>query len=266
MHLDVRKNFEEKVSYVARNLNGMVVDDQATFLVVDCGLPSDTFNVIVLRDLRVSAEMQASCDRFISKGFPFAVWGWESAINNADLSHLTQQGLVHTETHRAMYADLSSMQLASLPVEGLEIKQATTAGDLLYFGEVISDLFGDSSEGRQVLTYFEHLCSYPLSMFPDLRYYVGTFQGKAVAIGTLFVGSQTVGIYDIVTHDDYRRRGIGSAMFQRLLKDALTTNRRFAVLQASPDGLGIYLKAGFKVTGDVLTFERRDIVLNINTK
>jgi hypothetical protein len=49
-------------------------------------------------------------------------------------------------------------------------------------------------------------------MFPAMRYYLGTFHGKVVAIGTLFVGTQTVGIYDIVTHNDYRRRGIGSAI------------------------------------------------------
>ncbi len=54
MHLDVCKNFEEKVSYVARRINGMVVDDQINFLSVDCGLPSDTFNVMVVRDLPVS--------------------------------------------------------------------------------------------------------------------------------------------------------------------------------------------------------------------
>jgi ribosomal protein S18 acetylase RimI-like enzyme len=88
-------------------------------------------------------------------------------------------------------------------------------------------------------------------------YALGTFHGKIVTIGTLFVGSQSVGIYDLVTHDDYRRRGIGSAMFEQLLKDARASNRRFAVLQASSDGLGIYLRAGFRITGDVLTFEVR---------
>jgi ribosomal protein S18 acetylase RimI-like enzyme len=257
MHLDVRKNFEEKVSYVARRLNGMMVDDQSNFLSVDCGLPSDTFNVIVVRDLRVMDPVLASVDRFISKGFPFAVWYWESDIDKSDISYLVQHGLVHTETHKAMYADLSQIQIVPLHVEGLEIKQVMTDSDMLHFGEVIAALFGDSSEGRQVFTYFQRLCTYPLSMFPDMRYYLGTFRGKVVAIGTLFVGSQTVGIYDIVTHNDYRRRGIGNAMFQYLLKEANASNRRFAVLQASNDGLGIYLKAGFRMTGDVLTFEVR---------
>lgn len=34
MHLDVRKNFEEKVSYVARSINGMTVDDQISCMVL----------------------------------------------------------------------------------------------------------------------------------------------------------------------------------------------------------------------------------------
>ena len=255
MHLDVRKNFEEKVSYVARRLSGMRVDDQSPFLSVDCGLPSDTFNVIVVRDVRVTAPMLATVDRFTSKGFPFALWYWESDSDQAGLSQLVQHGLVQTETHRAMYADLSQIQMAVRDVEGLEIKQVTTVNDLRAFGEVMAALFGDRDEGRQVLTYFQRLCTYPLSLFPATRYYLGTFHGKIVAIGTLFVGSQSAGIYDLVTDDDYRRRGIGSAMFQQLLKDARASRRRFAVLQASPDGLGIYLRAGFRITGNVLTFE-----------
>lgn len=260
MHLDVRKNFEEKVSYLARSIPEMTVDDQAGFLSVNCGLPSDTFNVIVLRDLSASTSMLASVDRFTSTGFPVAVWYWADDVDNIGIARLIQHGLAHTETHSAMYIDLSQFHMTSLHVEGLEIKQATTARDLLLFGEMVADLFGDSREGRQVFTYFQGLSRYPLSMFPAMRYYLGTLHGKAVAVGTLFIGSQTAGVYDIVTRDDYRRRGIGSAIFQHLLKDACCENCRFCVLQASKDGLGLYLKAGFRVTGNVLTFENRDIL------
>ncbi|QBD81106.1 N-acetyltransferase [Ktedonosporobacter rubrisoli] len=255
MHLDVRQNFEEKISYVARRLADMTIDDQPTFLAVDCGLPSDTFNVIVVRALPISAPTLPRIDSFRAKGFPFALWSWASDIAKADISQLAQRGLVQAETNSAMYADLSQIQAAPLHVEGLEIKQATTASELLQVGEVIAALFGDSSEGRQVLAYYQRLSQYPLSMFADMRPYLGTLDGKVVASGLLFVGSQSVGIYDLVTHDDYRRRGIGSAMFQYLLKEAKATNRRYVVLQALKDGLGIYLKAGFSITGDVLTFE-----------
>ena len=90
-----------------------------------------------------------------------------------------------------------------------------------------------------------------------MHYYLGTLHDAVVATGTLFVGSETVGIYDVATCNAYRRRGIGSAMFQHLLEDARTCNRRFCVLQASQDGLGIYVKSGFRPVGVVYVFENR---------
>jgi GNAT superfamily N-acetyltransferase len=257
MRQDVRKNFEEKVSYIARIVTGMTVTEHSSFLAVDCGLPSDTFNVLVIRDMHARAELLATVDRFNAKGFPLAVWYWESEVKDADLAVFSQHGLWHAETHVAMYADLSEIQVTSLPIAGLEIKRSMTASDLLQFGEVMVALFGDSSEGRHVFAYFQRLCDYPLSTFPAMHHYLGTLHGTVVATGTLFVGSETVGIYDLVTRDDYRRRGIGSAMFQYLLQEACTWNRRFCVLQASPDGLGIYMKAGFRAIGAVQTFENR---------
>lgn len=257
MQKDVRTNFEEKVSYIARAINGMTVTEHSSFLAVDCGLPSDTFNVLVMRDLSARAELLATVDRFTAKGFPLAVWSWESHLEDADLALFIQHGLWHTETHVAMSADLSKIQVRSLPPTGLEIKLARTASDLLQFGEVMAALFGDSGEGRQVFAYFERLAEQSPSRFPAMQHYLGTLHGTVVAIGTLFVGRQTTGIYDLVTRDDYRRRGIGSAMFQYLLHQACTWNRRFCVLQASPDGLGIYRKAGFRAVGEVQTFENR---------
>jgi GNAT superfamily N-acetyltransferase len=253
----VRQNFEEKASYMAGLVPGMTVTEHSSFLAVDCGLPSDTFNVLVVRDMSAPAELLAVVDRFHEKDYPLAVWYWKSDIDDADRSLFLQHELSHAETHVAMSADLTQIQAASRAVEGLEIKQATPASDLLQFGEVIAALFGDSSEGRQVFAYFQRLSEHSPSTFPAMRHYLGALHSKVVAIGTLFVGSETVGIYDIVTSDDYRGIGIGSAMFQHLLHDAATWNRRYCVLQASPDGLGIYTRAGFSPIGEVHTFENR---------
>jgi ribosomal protein S18 acetylase RimI-like enzyme len=257
MQKDVRTNFEEKVSYIARAVTGMTVTEHSSFLAVDCGLPSDTFNVLVIRDMSARAALLATVDRFNAKGFPLAVWYWESHVEDAELALFIQHGLWHAETHVAMAADLSQIQVPSLPPTGVEIKRAMTASDLLQFGEVTAALFGDSGEGRHVFAYFERLAEHPPSTFPAIHHYLGTLHGTVVATGTLFVGSQTTGIYDLVTRDDYRRRGIGSAMFQYLLHEACTWHRRFCVLQASPDGLGIYRKAGFRAVGEVQTFENR---------
>jgi ribosomal protein S18 acetylase RimI-like enzyme len=255
MYQAVRKNFEEKISYIASMVPGMTVTDQSSFLSVDCGLPSDTFNVLVLRDLAARAQMLASIDHFTSKGSPLAVWFWESDVDQAGRSVFIQHGLEAAEINTAMYADLSDLQIAPLHIEGLAIKRVVTASDLLQVGNVLAALFGESEEAGQVLAYFQRLCEHPVSMFPAMRYYLGTLHDTVIATGMLFVGSETVGMYDVATSEAYRRRGIGSAMFQHLLEDARSSNHRFCVLQASPDGLGIYVKAGFRSAGAVHVFE-----------
>src|SRR5438034_2409085 len=197
MYQAVRKNFEEKVSYIAKTVSGMTVTDQSSFLSVDCGLPSDTFNVLVVRDVSAPAQMLANVDRFTSKGFPLGVWFWENVVDQASSSAFIQHGLEAAEINTAMYADLSELQITPLHIEGLEIKRAVTASDLLQVGNVLAALFGDSDEAGQVLAYFQRMCEHPLSMFPAMHYYLGMLHRTVVATGMLFVGSETVGIYDV---------------------------------------------------------------------
>jgi GNAT superfamily N-acetyltransferase len=261
MNQESRTNFEEKVSYLARLLPDMIVTDQDGLLSVDCGLPSDTFNVTVIRDLSAPAKVLArSADCFTSKGFPVALWYWESEEDKAGMSELLQQGLSLAETNTAMSVELSDTLRTSPQIEGLEIQRAVTAHDVLHVGEVMLALFGDSDEGHSVFTYYQHLSEYPLSTFPAMHFYLGRLYGTVVATGLVFVGSRTVGIYDVATRPEYRKRGIGSAMFQYLLEDACTSHHRSCVLQASQAGLRIYLQAGFRSVGTVHVFENRGLL------
>jgi ribosomal protein S18 acetylase RimI-like enzyme len=104
------------------------------------------------------------------------------------------------------------------------------------------------------------LAQYPVDRFPALRSYTGTYHGKVAAIGCLFIGHDTIGIYDIVTREEFRGVGIGSAMFAHLIETAKSFGSRYAVLQASPDGIGIYRRAGFMSVGTVHTFENRKML------
>jgi ribosomal protein S18 acetylase RimI-like enzyme len=144
--------------------------------------------------------------------------------------------------------------------EGLIITYAGSPGEIRQYGAVIASLFGDSEEGRNVATYFNLLSESPMSTYPAMRHYLGTCHDQVVATGALFIGSETAGIYDIATRAEYRHRGIGSAMFAYLLNEARSYQHRYVVLQASAEGIGIYLKAGFTPIGDVHTFENRTLL------
>lgn len=257
----VRDNFIEKATYVARDSSTMHVVERASFVAVDCGLPSDTFNVVVVRDLRRPDQLlRAGVEYFRTRRLPMALWYWEDAADPVGLETLRGFGLPHTERHVAMAAEVAQTHVDAAPPDGLELRLAESAADRRAFGDVIAALFGASPEAPQVAAYYEQLSHAPADRFPALRLYLGLISGVPVATGTLFVGRETLGIYDIVTHDRYRRRGIGSAMFAHLLAEARAFPRRHVVLQASADGLGIYARAGFQPTGNVDTFENRALL------
>lgn len=239
----------------------MVVAEHDSFLVVDCGFPSDTFNVIVARDLlKVNQILNDGIGYFISKSFPVALWYWEDDADKSGMSALTAYGLTHNETNIAMYADLIQSNFNVTSPEGLIIKCVETASEIQQYGSVLASLFGASEEGNNVAAYFNLLSEQPISQFPAMRYYIGEYQGEVVATGALFTARETVGIYDIATHASYRHKGIDSAMFAHLLKEAKFYQRRYAVLQASAEGIGIYLKAGFEPLGDLHVFENRSLL------
>ena len=257
----VRQNFEEKISYAAQVIPGMRVMDAGGVLAVDCGLPSDTFNVIVVRDVSPPEQPLAqSVEHFMAKRFPAALWYWQEDAERFSQHPALAARFVHAETHVAMVADRQQRSPSAARPIGLTISAVEQPSEMRQYGQIIARLFGDSDEGRQVAAYFDLLTAYPARDFPAARCFIGTYHGQAVATGSLFVGRETLGIYDIVTAVDYRGRGIGSAMFAYLLREAAAYGQRWVVLQASAAGIGIYLKAGFRPAGQVHTFENRPLL------
>ena len=151
MNQAVRDNFAKKVSYVARRVPTMTVTDTSTFTAVDCGLPSDTFNVIVAGEGSSPHHLlEGTATLFTQKQLPLALWSWEDdkQIEVEKIAALTAYGLSHTETHVAMVADLSQIRTGVPTPAGLVIQPVTQAEALRRYGGVIAGLFGSSDEGR----------------------------------------------------------------------------------------------------------------------
>jgi GNAT superfamily N-acetyltransferase len=253
----VRQNFEEKATYLARQIPGIAVVDHGSFLLVDSGVPSDTFNVIVVRELADTGQLlDTGVGYFMDKQLPMAVWYWEGAADHAGIDALLAYGLTTNETDFAMSADLAQANLHVAPPTGLTIKLVESADELQQFASVLDG----SDEAKEVAAYFQRFSQFAPDHFPAMRYYIGLYHNQAVATGTLFVGNETIGIYDIVTDEPFRRQGIGSAMFGHLLNEAASLERTYAVLQASAAGIGIYTRAGFVAVGNVHVFENRSLL------
>jgi ribosomal protein S18 acetylase RimI-like enzyme len=74
---------------------------------------------------------------------------------------------------------------------------------------------------------------------------------------TLRVGDD-VSVQYVATEDAFRRRGLAGRLLQAALADARAAGATTATLQASPDGLSVYERLGFRRVALLRAFLRAD--------
>ena len=266
----VRDNFCRKVSWVADRHPLMKVVRAKQYLAVDCGLASDTFNSAVWLHDRIEPGDRESLEtvtrHFMRENRPLAFWVWDRP--GLDSEGLFESvGFEKAETNTAMWADADRLKGETRQSE-LLIQPVSSVRDIVEYGENMSRLFAGTSEEGPVREYHSGMLSDVLlrddqaareerrGLGERMLLYVGRADGRPVTTGLLFLAAGSAGIYDIATREDARKRGFGTAMFRFLLEEGKKAGATRFVLQASPDGLSIYERAGFQAVGDVLVFER----------
>jgi ribosomal protein S18 acetylase RimI-like enzyme len=249
-------NLATHFSSIHRQLPEMTVIESDEFILVDSGLPCDTYNAICSAKLKSETAPEA-IDRairyFQEVERPFSWWvspGDEPA-NLGDL--LTEVGLHHAESELAMAADLNHLEGVPLSPEGLVIKRVRTEQELQDFARIVAANW--SPPDVNVLRFYELAAPVVLREDAPLWYYVGYVDDVAVASAELTVGGGVVGLYNIGTLMDYRRRGYGGAITLHPLLEARAQGYKTAILQASDEGAKVYRRLGFKSFGQIREFK-----------
>jgi ribosomal protein S18 acetylase RimI-like enzyme len=81
---------------------------------------------------------------------------------------------------------------------------------------------------------------------PGVRCYLGEVDGNPVSTGLGVVIDASVGIFNIATPPESRRRGYGAALTSRIVEDAFSAGATSAWLQSSTEGFSIYKRLGFR--------------------
>jgi GNAT superfamily N-acetyltransferase len=226
-------------------LPGAVFHDGPRSVWVDAGLPVSYFNSVVQADLdpsEVDAEVGAVIEHFQGRGQSF-MWHVGPATRPADLDGaLLAHGLTHAETEPGMAVELGRVPAQAGHPAGLTIAPVRDRQALATWVDVW--LFPLPVDERPLFVdaWYERGLGDGLPW----RLYLGRLEGEPVAISMIVMAQGVAAVHYVVTVPEVRRRGIGRAMTMHVLREARAMGYGVGVLTASPDGIGIYRRLGFR--------------------
>jgi ribosomal protein S18 acetylase RimI-like enzyme len=222
-------------AYARGSLRATVIRSAGVAIAVFPDLPERAFlnNALFERELsssvraRALAAMEAA---YASAAIPrFAAWVHEG--DQAMREDLAARGYTAQESTRAMAMALSDLRLTR---PRIELVQPDWAEYLRVIG--VAPEFAAQADR---------------SAFHVL---IAALDGAAVAAGMAFDEGHDCGIYNVVTVEHARRRGLGTALTVLLAQDAIARGCRTVSLQSTPMAERVYAAVGFRDLGQILEY------------
>jgi GNAT superfamily N-acetyltransferase len=244
-------------SWVPLHLYDARVQHDQDLVLVDSGLPCDTFNLVCRAWLAPEAALdriQYVFEFFAVTGHPFS-WWLGPFHSPTDLPALLQDaGLQPAETELAMALDLANLPEPPVRPATLHIRRVQTPRDLAAFAKISAANW--SPPDPEVLRFYELAETALLAPDSPQWLYLGVLDTIPVATAELTIGGGLVGVYNVSTVPAFRGRGIGTAMTHTPLAAAKDAGHRTAILQAATQGVRTYQRLGFASFGMITEFKQ----------
>jgi ribosomal protein S18 acetylase RimI-like enzyme len=95
-------------------------------------------------------------------------------------------------------------------------------------------------------TIFREVATPEALSLPGVRCYLGEVAGTPVTTGFAATVGDSVGIFNIATPPEHRRRGYGTAVTAQAIRDGAQAGAAWAWLQSSQAGYNVYERLGFR--------------------
>lgn len=249
-------NLAVQFTWVQQQTPGMYVSHEDDLVWGDCGLPCDTFNAICRSRLTSAAaqeRIRTVIGHFVAVERPFSWWLCPGDLppNLGEL--LLASGLQRADTELAMAANLGSIAHGECSPGGLQIERVCSLDHLHDFARIIAESW--TPPDLEVLRFYDLTAPVLFTNDAPFCLYVGYLGNEAVATAQLTFGGGVAGLYSVITIPSHRRRGIGTALTLRLLRDAQALGFRTAILQASAAGAPLYMRVGFAPFGQIVEYK-----------
>jgi GNAT superfamily N-acetyltransferase len=240
-------NFNLHSWKIPAKTNGMSVMRSESLTYVDSGLSCDTFNIIHITDagLLTEREFLHAVNHFRNKNFLFCIWISGENLSSHVKAIIKKASLKQQNKEPGMGLDLATYN----PVQDVlheNIIVANTSQGVRDFAEVVA--LNWTPPDQNVRKYFAMTTDSYLDPANGISLAIYYHERKPVSVIEIFPSNEeTIGFYSLATLLQYRGKGIGSTLMRFALNKAKEDGYKFAILQASEDGIGIYEKYGFRV-------------------
>lgn len=138
------------------------------------------------------------------------------------------------------------------PVPGLAVRRVTTDAELETYVRVFAPILSPSPAFTALLVEASHRIGYEEEAAEV--HFVGLLQGEPVSTSSLITAGGAAGIYNVVTVEHARGRGIGAAMTAAAVEAGRRRGMTTAALQASTMGRSVYEALGFRHACDLVPY------------
>lgn len=232
------RGFAEAWQWLLTSSPGWWAELQGGAVAGATGIRLPSFNGVWAYDVRVEPEaIDRFLDRIASVGLPHCLQvREETAEVLAGLA--ARRGMTPDEEIPLMVLDRREGSADAGPPE-LKIRELSP-GERPVHTAVAAAGFEIDEE------YFDRLITPEVAALPGARCYVGEVEGEAVTTGYGLTRGEWVGIFNIATPPEHRRRGYGAAVTAQAVRDGFAHGASWAWLQSSPSGLPVYERLGFR--------------------
>ena len=218
--MDLKKlidiNFNLHSVLIPEMNSGMNVFKHPGFSFVDSGILSDSFNILHIYDaaLVVSANLKSAIEYYKHRNLPFCIWANEDQANTAIRNILEKRSVIEVNKEPGMSLDLDKFDLKEANTD-LVIEKAYSREHILHFGTTLAANLRPPD--KNVIGFFTKTS-------PDLlrsksSIYILYHDQLPVSVIEAFPSDdETVGIYNLTTLKEFRRKGFAA----RLLNHALS--------------------------------------------
>jgi len=200
----------------------------------------------------LEARVAATSRFFAQRGKPCHWWDFPSGRSAALATCLQAEGFIDHGSAPGMALNLRDLNDDVRWPAHLSITPVADAAEMLQWAHTSYTGYELPDAYRQA--YVASLAQY--LRIPSMRFYLASFHQEPVVTAMVMLQPEVAGLYWIATVPAARGQGAGTAITLHALHEAREAGARLAVLEASPLGLPIYTRLGFREFCQVQSYVR----------